>query len=33
VGYPPLVEPTGAGVAQAEHTVWVGSAGVEVLTR
>lgn len=31
--YPPLVEPTGALVAQAEHTVWVGREGVEVLTR
>lgn len=33
MGYPPLVEPTGAAVAQAEHTVWVGPTGVEVLTR
>jgi methionyl aminopeptidase len=31
--YPPLVEPAGAPVAQAEHTVWVGAEGVEVLTR
>jgi methionyl aminopeptidase len=30
--YPPLVEPGGAPVAQAEHTLWVGSSGVEVLT-
>jgi methionyl aminopeptidase len=30
--YPPLVEPAGAPVAQAEHTLWVGSSGVEVLT-
>jgi methionyl aminopeptidase len=33
MAYPPLVEPTGALVAQAEHTVWVGKDGVEVLTR
>jgi methionyl aminopeptidase len=33
MSYPPLVEPTGALVAQAEHTVWVGRDGVEVLTR
>jgi len=33
MAYPPLVEPTGALVAQAEHTVWVGKEGVEVLTR
>jgi methionyl aminopeptidase len=33
MSYPPLVEPTGAPVAQAEHTVWVGKDGVEVLTR
>jgi methionyl aminopeptidase len=33
MSYPPLVEPTGAPVAQAEHTVWVGKEGVEVLTR
>jgi len=31
--YPPLVEPTGALVAQAEHTILVGQSGVEVLTR
>jgi methionyl aminopeptidase len=30
--YPPLVEPAGAPVAQAEHTMWVGRDGVEVLT-
>lgn len=33
VAYRPLVEPTGAPVAQAEHTIWVGKDGVEVLTR
>jgi methionyl aminopeptidase len=33
MAYPPLVEPTGALVAQAEHTIWVGKEGVEVLTR
>ena len=31
--YPPLVETTGRPVAQAEHTVYLGSDGVEVLTR
>lgn len=31
--YPPLVETTGRPVAQAEHTVYVGTKGVEVLTR
>jgi methionyl aminopeptidase len=31
--YPPLVEASGRPVAQAEHTVYVGVAGVEVLTR
>jgi len=33
MAYPPLVEPTGALVAQSEHTVWLGREGVEVLTR
>ncbi|HET8646365.1 MAG TPA: type II methionyl aminopeptidase, partial [Vicinamibacteria bacterium] len=33
MAYPPLVEPSGAPVAQAEHTIWVGKEGVEVLTR
>jgi len=33
MSYPPLVEPTGALVAQAEHTLWLGKDGVEVLTR
>jgi methionyl aminopeptidase len=33
MAYPPLVEPTGALVAQAEHTLWLGRDGVEVLTR
>lgn len=32
VGYPPLVEAGGRAVAQAEHTVYVGDLGVEVLT-
>jgi methionyl aminopeptidase len=32
-GYPPLVESTGRPVSQAEHTVYVGDEGVEVLTR
>lgn len=32
-GYPPLAETTGAPVAQAEHTVFVGPDRVEVLTR
>lgn len=31
--YAPLVETTGRPVAQAEHTVYVGAQGVEVLTR
>jgi methionyl aminopeptidase len=31
--YPPLVEADGRGVAQAEHTIYVGTDGVEVLTR
>jgi methionyl aminopeptidase len=31
--YPPLVESTGRPVSQAEHTVYVGEDGVEVLTR
>jgi methionyl aminopeptidase len=31
--YPPLVETTGGRVAQAEHSILVGEAGVEVLTR
>jgi methionyl aminopeptidase len=31
--YPPLVETTGARVAQAEHSLLVGPDGVEVLTR
>jgi methionyl aminopeptidase len=31
--YPPLVEESNAPVAQAEHTVYVGREGVEVLTR
>jgi methionyl aminopeptidase len=31
--YPPLVESTGRPVSQAEHTVYVGEGGVEVLTR
>ena len=32
MAYPPLVETTGRPVAQAEHTVYVGAQGVEVLT-
>ncbi len=32
-GYPPLAETSGAPVAQAEHTLFVGPGGVEVLTR
>jgi methionyl aminopeptidase len=32
VAYPPLVETTGRPVAQAEHTIYVGANGVEVLT-
>jgi len=31
--YPPLVEESGHPVAQAEHTVYVGADGLEVLTR
>ena len=31
--YPPLVETSGRPVAQAEHTVYLGAQGVEVLTR
>jgi methionyl aminopeptidase len=31
--YPPLVEESGHPVAQAEHTVYVGATGLEVLTR
>lgn len=31
--YPPLVERDGQGVAQAEHTLYVGAGGAEVLTR
>jgi methionyl aminopeptidase len=31
--YPPLVEDDGRPVAQAEHTIYVGPEGVEVLTR
>jgi len=30
--YPPLVEKSGRPVAQAEHTVYVGPSGAEVLT-
>lgn len=30
--YPPLVEKSGRKVAQAEHTIYVSAAGVEVLT-
>jgi methionyl aminopeptidase len=33
VAYAPLVETGGRPVAQAEHTIFVGSDGVEVLTR
>ena len=33
MSYAPLRETTGHAVAQAEHTVYVGPAGVEVLTR
>lgn len=32
-GYAPLAETTGFPVAQAEHTIFVGADGVEVLTR
>jgi methionyl aminopeptidase len=31
--YPPLVETSGRPVAQAEHTVYLGALGAEVLTR
>jgi methionyl aminopeptidase len=31
--YPPLAEKSGRRVGQAEHTVWIGSGGAEVLTR
>jgi PAS domain S-box-containing protein len=31
-GYPPLVDADGRRIAQAEHTVYVGNDGVEVLT-
>ena len=31
-GYPPLVDAEGRRIAQAEHTVYVGDDGVEVLT-
>jgi methionyl aminopeptidase len=31
--YPPLVEASGGRVAQAEHSLYVGADGVEVLTR
>jgi methionine aminopeptidase len=30
--YPPLVDADGRRIAQAEHTVYVGNDGVEVLT-
>jgi methionine aminopeptidase len=33
MAYAPLVEAGGNAVAQAEHTVFVGEEGVEVLTR
>jgi methionyl aminopeptidase len=33
MAYPPLVETAGRPVAQAEHTVYVGAEGAEVLTR
>jgi len=33
VAYPPLVEVTGQPVAQAEHSLYIGPEGVEVLTR
>jgi methionyl aminopeptidase len=32
VAYPPLVESSGGAVAQAEHSLYIGSDGVEVLT-
>jgi methionyl aminopeptidase len=31
--YPPLVEASGGMVAQAEHSLYVGEEGIEVLTR
>jgi methionine aminopeptidase len=31
--YAPLAEAGGRPVAQAEHTVWISTEGVEVLTR
>jgi len=31
--YPPLVEASGGNVAQAEHSLYVGESGIEVLTR
>jgi methionine aminopeptidase len=31
--YPPLAEKTRRPVAQAEHTIYVGREGIEVLTR
>jgi methionyl aminopeptidase len=31
-GYPPLVDADGRRIAQAEHTIYVGTEGVEVLT-
>lgn len=30
--YPPLREAAGRPVAQAEHTIWIGTEGVEILT-
>jgi len=32
VAYPPLADPAGRRVAQAEHTVYLGPDGVVVLT-
>jgi len=32
ISYPPLVEPRGRRVAQAEHSIFVSEAGVEILT-
>jgi methionyl aminopeptidase len=32
ISYPPLVEPRGQRVAQAEHSIFVSEAGVEILT-
>jgi len=32
VAYPPLVEPKGRRVAQAEHSIFVSDAGAEILT-